>query len=117
MISVLAILALAAALVFYFQLCYLALLPIAAACGLSTIKYFERTQEEEPAQRKLIGQKCLVVRTIGKSERGIVRVYREGDGILLDSELWSAELAPNSKGELSVNQVAKVIGRQGIIYL
>lgn len=67
--------------------------------------------DEKKFERKIVGQKCLVIKRISKGERGIVRIYKEsGD---LDPELWSAE---GEKGtEIEENRIAKIVGIRSII--
>ncbi len=114
-VSVLSILVVVSVvLVFYFKLYYLAILPATVALVLFGVKYFELIQSGKPTERKLIGQKCLVLRKVSRNERGIVRVYRD-DG-KLDSELWSAELASNGE-EIQENHAARVVGIRSIILL
>lgn len=115
MISVLSILiVLFIFLVFYIKLYYLAILPALVAALLFSVKYFELIQSGKPAEKKLIGQKCLVLKKVAGNERGIVRVYRD-DG-KLDPELWSAELATNG-AEIQENQLARIVGMRSIILL
>lgn len=81
------------------------------AITILSVKFFEKIEYEKPKERKLIGQRCLVVKKIMPGERGVVKVYRE-DG-RLDPELWSAE----SKLAIGENQTARVVGTRSIILL
>ena len=115
MISVLSILiVLFIFLALFIKLYYLAILPALVAAVLFSVKYFELIQSGKPDEKKLIGQKCLVLKKVAGNERGIVRVYRD-DG-KLDPELWSAELAKNG-AEIQENQFARIVGMRSIILL
>lgn len=68
-----------------------------------------RTQDE----KVLVGRKCLVIESMSKQRRGIVKLYNK-DG-LLDHELWSAETI---SGEvLEKGKEAKIVGLRSIILL
>ena len=114
MISVLSILIVLFISLVYIKLYYLAILPALVAALLFSVKYFELIQSGKPAEKKVIGQKCLVLKKVAGNERGIVRVYRD-DG-KLDPELWSAELAANG-AEIQENQFARIVGMRSIILL
>jgi hypothetical protein len=91
---------------------YLAILPIAVAFvvfGVISVQIID----EKKFERKIVGQKCLVVERISRGKRGLVKIYRD-DG-MLDPELWSAEGAQG--GEIEANATARVIGIRSIILL
>jgi hypothetical protein len=67
-------------------------------------KSMEVIQLELPGPRKLIGQRCVVARGVGRTKRGLVRVH--GRNGRLDSELWSAE----SEHEIAEGREAQVVG-------
>ncbi len=81
------------------------------------VKYFENIQLADEAQeRRLIGQTCLVIKKVTKSERGIVQVYKVDDR--LDNELWSAELSDSSDvSEIKQGQFGRIVGMKSIILL
>ena len=63
--------------------------------------------------RQIVGSKCLVVKQIaGKTERGIVKIYKTDSGEL-DPELWSAE----SDSVIEAGATALVTGTRSIILL
>jgi hypothetical protein len=68
----------------------------------------------EAKEKKLIGQRCVVVKKIMPNERGIVKMYRD-DGNL-DSELCSAESATTG-AKTGENQTAIAIGMRSVILL
>lgn len=119
MIGVLSIMIiLAITMAFYFRLYYLAIIPSLAACGLFLVKYFETIQSGTIEPRKLIGQTCIIVKQISRSDRGVVKVYKSDNS--LDPELWSAELAESTKGtimKIEPNQTAMVVGMRGGVIL
>ena len=94
----------------------IAILPAVSAAGLVAIKSFEVIQPGRPVERTLVGQRCLVVKAVGRSQKGIVRIF-DTDGEL-NPELWSAELA-RAEGvkEIGENQVARVVGTRSVILL
>ncbi len=114
MIIVLSILIVLLIVLIYFMIYYLAALAAVVAIVLFVVKYFEPVRIAKPEDRKLIGQKCLVIHRVRRGGRGIVRAYNENGQ--LDPELWSAELATNSE-EILENQTARVVGIRSIILL
>lgn len=111
-IIILALLILFAVLLYYIGHEYLATLPIAVAIIIFLVMSVQKIDEKK-YERKIVGQKCLVVKKISKGERGIVRIYKDnGD---LDPELWSAEGVNGS--EIEENSTAKVVGIRSIIVL
>jgi membrane protein implicated in regulation of membrane protease activity len=90
---------------------YLATIAGSVGVVLFTVKSMETIQLSHPEERKLIGQRCLVVKQVGKGKTGIVRVYdRIGR---LDPELWSAE----SEHEISEGREAEIEGMRSIVLL
>lgn len=70
-------------------------------------------QRREPDDRVLVGGTCLVIKSVSKEERGIVKVYKKNGW--LDHELWSAE---SNNGEmLEEGKEAKIVGLRSIILL
>jgi membrane protein implicated in regulation of membrane protease activity len=119
MISIFAILvAILLVLLFYLKLYYFAIVPALVVVLLFTVKYFETIKLHSAEERKLVGQKCLVIKKVARNARGLVRVYRDNGE--LDSELWSAELSDKEEDastEIGENIVAKVVGMKSIVLL
>jgi len=68
---------------------YLAIISGAAGLVLLGVKSMEIIQLSRVEERDFIGQRCLVIKNVGKGKTGVVRVYdRTGR---LGQELWSAE--------------------------
>jgi membrane protein implicated in regulation of membrane protease activity len=99
---------------FRFRFNYLGILVALVAIAIFSVKSFERIEFGKAEEKKLIGQRCFVVRKISPDRRGIVRVYRD-DG-KLDPELWSAE-SVTSRTEIDENQTAIIVGMRSIILL
>ncbi len=95
---------------FYDIAIFFVLLAIAIFC----VKSFEAMEFAEAKEKKLIDQRCFVVKKLTPNERGIVRVYRD-DG-KLDPELWSAE-SVIPRAEIGENQTAIIAGMRSIILL
>jgi membrane protein implicated in regulation of membrane protease activity len=90
-------------------LAFLAAISAATGIFLVGVKSMEIIQLSHPEARKLIGQRCVVVREVGKGKVGIVKVY--GSNGRLDPELWSAE----SESEIHEGHEATVVGLRTIV--
>jgi hypothetical protein len=111
-IIIFALLLLFAALLYFIGYRYLAIGPIAVALIIFLVLSVQIIDEAK-LERKIVGQKCLVIKKISKGDRGIVKVYKEdGD---LDHELWSAEGLNGA--EIQANSVARIAGIRSIILL
>jgi membrane protein implicated in regulation of membrane protease activity len=113
-IIMLSFLAVFSLILFYFKVYPLAITFALVAVAIFSVKSFENIQFRRDGGKKLIGQRCFVVKKIAPNERGIVRVYRD-DG-QLDPELWSAELVTLGQ-EIVENRTAIVVGMRSIILL
>jgi hypothetical protein len=110
-IAILSLIALIAA-AFYFS----GHLSFAALFGgldglLFAVKSMEIIELGRPAERTLVGRRCVVVSRVGRGKVGVVRVY-EATGSL-GSELWSAE----SQHEISEGEEAVVVGMRTIVLI
>lgn len=54
---------------------YLAIMSGAVDLVIFTVKSMEIIQLVHPEERKLTGQRCLVIKKMGKGKSGVVRVY------------------------------------------
>ena len=70
-------------------------------------------QRRQPDDKVLVGGKCLVIKSISKQERGIVKVYKKKGW--LDHELWSAETNNGERVEEGTD--SKIVGLRSIILL
>ncbi len=90
---------------------YFAVISGAISILLFGVKSMEIIQIGHPEGKKLIGQRCVVVKEVGKGKMGVVRVYdRNGR---LDPQFWSAE----SEHEIPEGQEAEVAGMRSIVLL
>lgn len=111
-IIILALLIMFAMFLYFIGYEYLAIMPTAVALIIFFVMSVQMIDEKR-FDRKIVGQKCLVIKKISREDRGIVRIYKDdGD---LDHELWSAEGVDGS--EIEENRVAKVVGIRSIIVL
>ena len=84
------------------------------AITIFCVKSFEAMEFGEAKEKKLIGQRCEVVKKSMPNERGIVKMYRD-DG-KLNSELCSAESATTG-AKTGENQTAIAVGMRSVILL
>ena len=110
-IATLSLLALLAAVLFLFGLKYFAILAAAGGILIFAIKSVEILQLSKPEERQLVGKRCLVIRRVSASQRGVVKVYR--DATNLDPETWSAELARGVV--IEEGKTAKIVGMRSIV--
>ena len=90
----------------------LAIFFVLLAIAIFCVKSFEVIEFGEAREKKLIDQRCLVVKKIAPNERGIVKVYR--DDAKLDPELWSVE-SVTIGAETGENQTAIVVGMRSVV--
>jgi membrane protein implicated in regulation of membrane protease activity len=90
---------------------YLAITSGSTGLVLLTVKSMEIIRLGRVEERELIGQRCLVIKGVGKGATGVVRVYdRTGR---LNPELWSAE----SAYEIPEGEEAQVEAMRSIVLL
>jgi membrane protein implicated in regulation of membrane protease activity len=90
---------------------YLAIISGSTGLVLFAVKSMEIIRLARVEERKLIGQRCLVIKRVGKAGTGVVRVYdRTGR---LNPELWSAE----STCEIPEGEEAQIEGMRSIVLL
>jgi membrane protein implicated in regulation of membrane protease activity len=110
-IAILSLIALSTFILYTSGFVYFAAVSGAAGVLLFGAKSMEVIQLRLPEPRKLIGQRCVVAKEVGRTKRGLVRVY--GRNGRLDPELWSAE----SEHEIAEGREAQVVGMQSIVLL
>jgi hypothetical protein len=69
---------------------YLAFVPFFAFILLLLVECFEEIEIHHPAKTSVVGSRCIVVNSISKSNRGVVKLMEES-GTLKEWELWSAD--------------------------
>jgi membrane protein implicated in regulation of membrane protease activity len=108
-IAILMLLALAAILLSFFALGYLALMFAVAFGIIFGVKSIEVLQLSSPEEKSFIGMKCCVIKSVSKGERGVVKVLNL-DGTA-SAELWSAE----SDHSIAEGAFAVITGIRSII--
>ena len=112
-ISLMSILIIISILFVRYKFYYFAIIPAIIALLIFGVKSIERIEYGRAEVRNLIGQRCFVVKTITKNERGVVKVCGEQGKIY--PETWSAESVNGE--EIQQNQYGRIVGMKSIILL
>lgn len=89
---------------------YFAILPIIAAVVILVVKSAEVIKIERIEHEQIVGKKCYVLKSISKSEVGVVKLY--SDRGKLGFETWSARTEQDPV--IEIGTTAKVTGMRGI---
>ncbi len=85
----------------------------ASTCGtlfaIFAAESVEVIHQSRPQQKKIVGARCLIVRSVSLGSRGVVKLYEKQGK--LDPEFWSGE----SDCLLEEGATAMVVGSNGII--